>query len=199
MLMFGMVLCDMLRLLYQRYFKKKMQKISLFSLFKNVLPLFSSVVVFMSTYLTSTAISPFNCVKVSNNTFVLWKNPSEICFRGSWAENIYFAVTFSIIYLVLVPLSILLVFIKYRKRIAEPQFLKKFGSLIDPYKPRYFYWELVMLVKRIAFISVREIILIGYDEQFKFILSILILSLFFALEIYFAPYCTENSNIQNIS
>jgi hypothetical protein len=197
--MFGMVICDFLRYQYQIRIKKEAIAISFRTLFKNVVPLFSTVVVFMSTYLTSTAISPFNCVKASSTTYVLWKNPSEICFRGTWNEYIFFAGTFTIVYLLFVPSSILFVFVKYRKHVADPVFLKKFGSLVNPYKPRYYYWELVMLLKRIAFISVRDIVFIAFDNQTKFVLSITILAFFLSLEIYFEPYLTKKSNLENIS
>lgn len=153
----------------------------------------------MFTFLISTALSPFNCVRVSDTTFVLWKNPSEVCFRGKWSDNLGMTIILGIVYLVLVPLILLFIFIKYRKEIDHPTFFKRFGSLVIPFKLRFFYWELVMLVKRVAFMAVRELAFIVSGTRMKFILSTMIIAIFTALEVALAPYATEMSNLMNFS
>mmetsp|Transcript_19934 Transcript_19934/g.3253 ORF Transcript_19934/g.3253 Transcript_19934/m.3253 type:complete len:104 (-) Transcript_19934:61-372(-) len=61
-----------------------------------------------------------------------------------------------IVWILLLPSIILLILIRYRKLINEYSMKTKLGFLYNGFKPKYYYWEMILLYRKIfvAFIAV---------------------------------------------
>jgi heme/copper-type cytochrome/quinol oxidase subunit 2 len=147
----------------------------------------------MYTFLATKVLGPLECYQQHDKTFSMVLSPSSNCFEGEWAQNHYVVILFSILYLGLVPLSIIVVFVLKRKSIWQPEFLWKFGALIRPYKKNLFFWEIVATLKKTAFVVLIKA-LADITIYARLFYLICFLSVFLGLENMFHPFRTKNLN-----
>jgi hypothetical protein len=166
---------------------------------KRVVPLVFSSAVNLFTFLVSNSVSPFNCVSHESDgqkSFIMAINPVENCYEGAWNYHLPFVIAFSLLYAVFFPLVILSTFYANRRAIDDPKFVSGYGSLIFLYGREYFFWELISMLKRAAFVIMTQF-LTAKENQYstKFAASISTIGFFSALEILLIPYATQNLNL----
>jgi hypothetical protein len=164
-----------------------------------VFSFFSFALITFYTFIISTAISPFECSKSEGDVgYTLIKAPAQRCFDSSWLKHLAYVAMFLLLYLIVFPAIFFLIFFKYRKSVSTPEFQSRFGSLVSPYKIRAFYWELVLLFKRITFILAADLGSL-LSTEVKYILMLSTLCLFFMFETFIQPYTTESRNRVSMS
>jgi hypothetical protein len=125
------------------------------------------------TLLVAGAVSPFVCAE-QFGSHVLLSSPSIKCFKGEWNTAAFFIYTFAIVYFVGYPVFVGITFWNNRRNLKDDDFAKKFEHLIGSYKQECFYWELVMLGKRMSFAIVSQVAPIyGENNVFPYFLVIL--------------------------
>jgi hypothetical protein len=144
----------------------------------------------------SNAFSPFNCVSKSDGLLVLAREPSVVCFDQKWFVNIPFVIFFLMLYPLMTPLAIAIVFLTNRSNKDSPEFLENWGFLVAPYRHSVFWWELVLLMKRTVFAIGVEFL--GSNSAWKIILTALILFAFVIAETLLQPYRGSFRNLVNI-
>jgi hypothetical protein len=127
----------------------------------------------------------------------MWKNPSQNCFDKMWFEKLPIIVCIAIIYVIIVPSFFILLFIKNRKDPCNPRFRNLFGALISPYKVKYFYWELIIMLKRGSFIVINQLGSLSANYLARFGSSVCILAFFGAIEALILPYNSSHANVVN--
>jgi NADH:ubiquinone oxidoreductase subunit 6 (subunit J) len=166
---------------------------------KLLFPTIFSATVVMYTFLVSNSVSPFNCVSSENDgkvIFVMAMNPIQECYQGAWNSHLPFVILFSIAYGNLFPVAISTLFLQNRRNLDDPQFTAGYGSLISPYRRYFFFWELVAMLKRAAFVTMTQFLSTKEGQYFsKFTASVGTIGFFSGLEILFTPFATRNLNL----
>jgi hypothetical protein len=161
---------------------------------------FSFALITFYTFIISTAISPFECSKSEGDTgYTLIKAPSQRCFDVSWLAHLPLVVIFLLLYLVVFPVCFFLVFFRFRKNVSTSKFQSRFGALVSPYKTRTFYWELILLLKRIVFILSADLGTLLPSSQVKYFLMLSTLCVFFIFEAFVEPYTSDSRNRISVS
>eukprot|EP00475_Leptophrys_vorax_P015753 TRINITY_DN22088_c0_g3_i1.p1 TRINITY_DN22088_c0_g3~~TRINITY_DN22088_c0_g3_i1.p1 ORF type:complete len:394 (+),score=81.76 TRINITY_DN22088_c0_g3_i1:116-1297(+) len=156
------------------------------------------VMITLHTSCISSAVSPFNCEEQPDQTFTLVKDPSITCFGSEWINHLWLIALVVIIYTSLVPIGMMLIFQKARTNQEGKGFMRNYDFLLAPYKPSHQYWELVLLLKRSAFVlSISFFSGASYATRFGIMISILLI--FFWLTVFLSPYRDETLNIFDAS
>lgn len=93
---------SMLVLIFQKHMQRK-DDIRIFDfILDRCIPLMLIFVVAMYTFLISASLSPFKC-KFSNGQYVMFDNPSALCFDSEWNNHVPLGLLFSTLYGILVP------------------------------------------------------------------------------------------------
>ncbi len=146
----------------------------------------------------STVFSPFNCIKdAENDVYILWNNPSQNCFEKEWNSYLPFIISMSFIYAIIVPGFFAFIFFKNRKDPSRPKFRARYGALVQPYRPKYFYWELILMLKRASFFLVNQLGFFSDNYTARFSASICMLAIFGSIDVMLEPYNTKRSNMLN--
>jgi hypothetical protein len=122
-------------------------------------------------------------------------NPVQNCYEGEWNNHLPLVVLFSLIYGILFPCTILFVFFKNSDNPDDPKFILGYGSLISLFRREFFFWELVSMLKRAAFVVMTQFLSAKGDQySTKFAASISTMGFFSALEVLLVPYASKNLN-----
>jgi hypothetical protein len=114
-------------------------------------------------------------------------NPSLQCFHKDWNAHIAIAVLFSLTYCCVLPGSLIYISWSSRDQLHSPEFHRKYGSLVDQYEDKFFWWELMMALKKAMFVLFGSILSVSRQEDDLFV-SVSILLIFLYLEIMLKPY-----------
>jgi hypothetical protein len=157
-----------------------------------------SLVLSLYVLLMGNAMSPFHCIgSNSGSTWVLASSPSEQCFvQGSnWRENLGFFVFGAFVYGVLVPGLTLFILFRNKKNLYKPFFQKHLRFLIQGYRKSYYFWEIVVIGKRMLFVLVSTLTSISTAAvNVKFVASIAIVTFFTFIEVFALPYANHARN-----
>jgi hypothetical protein len=86
--------------------------------------------------------APFACTKRVDGKYALASSPDVLCFDAEWNSHIPAIAFFFLIYLVLVPISII-------RTILFSQERTLYEHISWPFKKEFFWWELVVMAQRI--------------------------------------------------
>jgi hypothetical protein len=162
---------------------------------KRMFGLFTFFVVAFYTFLIQTSLQPFNCIKQSNGRYTLTKSPSEFCYSDQWNQNFPYVILFLTLYGLIFPLVLVVYFLKYRFDLENFSFQMKFGPLIDPYKKLYYFWELVIMIRRTIFIVSSDFLASSGSYGLRFSSGIALLLLFVWTDALIQPYLTREFNM----
>jgi hypothetical protein len=153
----------------------------------------------LALYTTSvlSALAPFNCVSQSKK-LVLLRDPSITCFGETWGSHLFFIIMFLLLYLVAVPVAISTTLFRNRKRLSNPDCISTWGFLFLPYRPAFFWWELVVILKRTGFMLISEFL--GFLPAYlKVGISVIWIFAGTTFEISVQPYAKKELNLLNVS
>jgi hypothetical protein len=163
-----------------------------------LISLFQFIVVTLYTFIISTVFQPFNCLKQPDNTYTMAKSPSSYCYDTAWKKNLPALIFFILIYCVGFPAALVYIFFKNGKNLDTVDFRVKYGNLISPYARRFFYWELIIMLKRSSFIVTNDFLSTGADYAARFVVGIVLLCVFFWVDVNCSPYRMKEMNfVQN--
>jgi hypothetical protein len=167
------------------------------SLIQNFLTVFwkpyAFLIIGLYTFIVSAAVEPLNCVLQADGSLVLVKQRSETCFQGTWNKFSPAIFFFFILYCFILPGSLAAIFLSHRRQIESRDFQEKFGSLISPYKPRFFFWKVVVLLQRFTFL-ISNSFLSSQNEDDRHAIGVLFMFFFLSLDVIFSPYRSSHHN-----
>jgi hypothetical protein len=150
-------------------------------------PLLVVLVITMYTFLISSTLGPFKC-KFSNNQYVMYDNPSALCYDDDWFARLSLVIIFCLFYGLFLPGAIITMFYMNRNNVSNPQFIAKYGSLIRNYKDSYFWWDLMPMTKRAVFVVSAAFLLIAKTEVTLTYVTQFFLFCYVTIEVSCSPY-----------
>jgi hypothetical protein len=152
----------------------------------------------MFTFLASKVLGPLECYAQPDGTFSMVLSPSNRCYEGEWNENYGSVILYTFMYLALIPLLIIIAFFRNRKNRNDRVFFLRYGSLMQPYKAQFYFWELIWTTKKALFVALVKV-LAGVSLSNRLFYLICVLIIFIGVENYFLPFKTNYLNGLNIS
>jgi hypothetical protein len=149
-------------------------------------------------YVVVTLAQPFGCHKNSTGKYVLYSYPSLDCYDELWFKNLGTMVFFIIIYILVIPGTLMYFFYKYKDDVSSTWFKARFGAITIHFRDELYFWEVFSLFKKILFSVVSNVIAAYVGKTTKYFLVVCILFGFLLLEIVFFPYASDLSNQCNM-
>ena len=151
------------------------------------------------TTLISSLLEPFNCVLLDGvDTFVIASNPSERCFTEEWYDKLGFVIVFGSLYFVVLPGILIWILMKYRGRFETLDFINRFGALTRSYRPEYFYWELVEIMRKASIVICIDFLTLTSSVNTRILIIYGLLMTYSFLVILCKPFRREYLNTLNI-
>lgn len=152
------------------------------------------------TYVVVQLGKPFACRKEYDGKYTMVSSPSLNCYDDEWKRNLPQVIFFAIIYVVILPGILLYNFLNSnrKKLISSAWFVDRFGVISMYFKPRYFYWELVVTIKKIMFSLISNVFGNSVGSSTKQFLVVCLLFGFLLLDVLFFPYGTVLTNQCNM-
>jgi hypothetical protein len=189
----GMVVIKVIRDL------RRLQRITFKFNFEQLWPVFGFVNVALFTFVISSVIEPFDCNKRDDGSFVMTHNPSLECFQDSWNARLPLMIFFLILYGIIGPGIIIHNLWKNRKHPGKEPFRSRFLPLTSPYSQSFFYWEIVVMLKRTAFVvSSNFLSSAGASSAVRYMTSVTILFTSLWMEVQSLPFAVKDFNLLSI-
>jgi hypothetical protein len=154
----------------------------------HIFPILSFLVVMFYWFLTSSVLSPLFCQMKSNGSYSMILNPSSECYAGEWSENYGAVWFFIVIYIICLPLSLVYLLWRFRDEVETPLFKQRFANLSQRFKARFYWWEMVAMVKKTGFMLFLQYFSLNGEASLKYFFTIGFLFVFFFLDLVFMPY-----------
>jgi hypothetical protein len=143
------------------------------------------------TFVLSSLLSPFQCVKQTNGEYFIDSYPAELCFQGNWNKNLPAVIFFALIYVIAFPTCLTYVMYCYGRGdgVDTLWFSVRFGLITRPYRKEVYYWELVNLLRKAAFVlstSFWQSTSSSYET--KLMTTLILLFVFLWLDIFVSPF-----------
>jgi hypothetical protein len=166
--------------------------------FNSVVNATNASLVFFYTYLVITLTQPFYCMGQQDGSWTMVNAPYMDCFSPNWWSNLPFVLFFFMLYVIIAPTVILVQLYKNRSETKSDEFRAKYGSLVSPYSDSHFYWEFVVIFKKILIsITIRVLsIWASVGAQKFWFITLLFTSL--VVDIFAMPYNSPFRNQCNL-
>jgi predicted outer membrane repeat protein len=183
--------------------------ILLSSLFWGLLALYHSKTSFLKHELISTIIilhflihpnlvnkmfHVFNCIEIEEGQFWMTDNLNIKCWTG---KHVFYTITVAIpgiiIWGITVPLICLLFLIKNRRKLKDIEIRLKFGFLFNGYSAQYYYWEFVIISRKMFIICI-SVFLGSISVPVQALVAISVLITAFFLHLKHSPYEHKDLN-----
>jgi hypothetical protein len=100
--------------------------------------------------------APFRCFQQMDGNYSLVPSADLNCYDSLWWSNIY-TVTIGLLQIILIPIVLMVVFRINRDKLHDNKFLWQFGSLTEGYVDQFYWWEVVVLLKKLIFVMVVDL------------------------------------------
>lgn len=146
-------------------------------------------------FAASTATEPFNCVyQAGSEKYIMYKNPSQNCFEGTWNDAIGVSIASLLVYVVAVPSILFGIIYKNQADLFNKRKLAYLGVLVHPYRYSLGHWELVNLVRKILIVCTVNLLPQFDVGQLQLLLLIVVLFTNLLLHVNYQPYVLAISN-----
>jgi hypothetical protein len=172
-------------------------KDALNQIYNRSVPLLVVLVITMYSFLISSALSPLKC-KYVNDQYIMYDNPSSLCFDDYWYEMLPFVIFFCVLYGIISPGAIIFMFYKNRVNINDDLFVSRFGVLTRNYKEAFFWWDLMPMMKRAIFVVSAAFLLIAKTEVTLSYIIQLFLFCYASLELACSPFKKHYALVSSI-
>jgi hypothetical protein len=153
----------------------------------NFVLIFDKMTMLFFTTIVSNIVSLFDCVKISDDYFVIRSFPAERCYTSDWLSNLGQLSPLIVLYLLAFPLR--LCWILYRMTLLpELRRRPEFRYLTQGYKPAFFWWDAVLLLKRLVFIIISQFLINSVDSTARLFSSIIVFGIYITIELLLEPF-----------
>lgn len=158
---------------------------------------FCAIYILSYTQVSRTMFRYMNCVDIGGYRLV-YAEPGIDCTTSTYKNWLVVVILVVVIYVLLSPLVLFGVLIKFRSSITDKTFARRWGVLFDPYKAEYYWWEVPALFRRSVFTAF-DVILWNYDIA-KHLTFVLLLVIFYAAHLIAKPFRLKSENkLESIS
>jgi hypothetical protein len=156
------------------------------------------IMILSFTMIVVTLVQPFNCFRRDDGKYYLYADQSKLCYDTEWKQNVSASSFYFILYLAAIPGSCIAALYTYRHKLDEPLFKKRFGQLVAPYKKKYFWWEIVVISRKIVLGLTFQVFGSFLSKTGQVFFIILMLFGFLFLEVVNMPSATLHDNVLSI-
>ncbi|KAJ6235482.1 insulin-like growth factor binding protein [Anaeramoeba flamelloides] len=143
--------------------------------------------------LAQKSLEIFNCqFEQSSQKYLLSSDSNYYCFDSTWFKILPFGIIFTILNIVGTPSLIVYLLIKNSKKLNEKEFDLKFGLLCSRYYKNFFFWEIIIMVRKL-FIVIIEIFLSNHTT-ISLIFMLFVIIAFLLLQFSLKPYIEKRHN-----
>jgi hypothetical protein len=118
--------------------------------------LFFVVLTNMYTFILSNVLSAFRCFPQDDGTFTLLSSPALDCYDSYWNDHIPI-LSFGILMIILIPVALFIKLYLNRSNRMSNKFYWRFSRFFEPYKPKFYYWEVVVMIRRTIFVALVDL------------------------------------------
>lgn len=163
-------------------------------IFPKIIASLVMIVFILHPSLTKEMFSMFSCTELKPGELWLAADLSLRCW--SW-EHIKYALMVSLssiaVWIIGLPLLCLCLIYRTRNTLADPVTQIKFSFLYKGYQPRWYFWEFVILYRKVALVCASVFLsTVSIMVQALSVLAVLLISLFFQLQLQ--PFATAVFN-----
>jgi hypothetical protein len=115
-----------------------------------IIPMSIALLSGLYTLLIAAAFDPFHCKLRSGDVMVLANDPSFECYGEEWMKRLPITVIFAFIYAVLLPAVLGWLLFKHRKDLNSSKVQTRYGVLYLYYRGRCYWWEILLMLKRVS-------------------------------------------------
>ncbi|KAJ6249797.1 g protein-coupled receptor-related [Anaeramoeba flamelloides] len=144
--------------------------------------------------LSQKCLQVFDCkYDSSSKNYIFQPEPNYNCFEKWWYQKLFIAsIIFIIFYIIGIPFLILYLLIKNSKILTETQFDLKFGLLCTRYNKNFFFWEIIIMIRKLFLIIMT--LFISNFPTFQLILIVLVLLVALVIQQIYKPYLSNRHN-----
>jgi ABC-type Fe3+-siderophore transport system permease subunit len=149
------------------------------------------------TFVMSNTLAAYRCLPQDDGTFTLLSAPSLDCYDSVWNEN-FPVIFFGILVTLSVPVSVAIILFLNRNKLKSNDFTWTFGFLISPYSSKFYWWEIVVLLKKIVYVLLVDLTnSFGiFERSFMLILFLILIEI--GLDGNIRPFADHNKGIYHI-
>eukprot|EP01112_Ceratiomyxa_fruticulosa_P018928 TRINITY_DN6123_c0_g1_i3.p1 TRINITY_DN6123_c0_g1~~TRINITY_DN6123_c0_g1_i3.p1 ORF type:complete len:898 (-),score=136.84 TRINITY_DN6123_c0_g1_i3:76-2769(-) len=133
----------------------------------------------------------FNCKSI-NGTSYLEQDYTILCHSSRWYSYLVGTIIMIVFWLVGVPLIFFITLTHNKAKLRRQTILLRFGFLYLYYKDRFYYWEIVELLRRLFLTAI--IVLIDRGSQTQFVVSLLVSFVACLAQVILLPFEDKNDN-----
>jgi hypothetical protein len=122
------------------------------------------------------------------------RNPSQFCYTDEWYNSFGGVIFFIVLYAGIVPFALAYFFWRNRRKLDSPEFAALYDVLIKPYRRGCYWWELVNMIRKAAFIIVIDFLDFENSRFTIYYIALCTLFLFLWIDIASSPYATREYN-----
>jgi hypothetical protein len=89
----------------------------------------------------------FDCTWQDDGSWSLDAQPSVKCYEGTHMSYFPLVLWGVVAYMIGIPLFCARVLWKNREKLMDPEIFARYGFLFARFKPKYFYWEIVLMIR----------------------------------------------------
>ncbi|KAJ3445322.1 g protein-coupled receptor-related [Anaeramoeba flamelloides] len=144
--------------------------------------------------LSQKCLQVFDCkYDSSSKNYIFQPEPNYNCFEKWWYQKLFIAsIIFIIFYIMGIPFLILYLLIKNSKILTETQFDLKFGLLCTRYNKNFFFWEIIIMIRKLFLIIMT--LFVSNFPTFQLILIVLVLLVALVIQQIYKPYLSNRHN-----
>jgi hypothetical protein len=144
----------------------------------------------LTTYVVMVGFSPFRCCRQIDGVYSLVASSNLDCYDDFWFSNLFIAIL-GLGEIALIPLVLFLIFRAQKHSIHDNKFVWKFGMLTDNYVEQFYYWELVVLLKKLIFVMIVDLSN-DFDKHIRVFMAEIVLIGSIFVEYIFQPRKQES-------
>jgi hypothetical protein len=134
----------------------------------------------------------FDCSVREDGKISLDARPSLICFEAWWYKLAPVGGAGVIFYGILLPTALCVLIRRGRRRLTDPDFISRYGSIYVDYRTKVSFWEAVLMSQKLLMLV--PIMFFTSFPEFQTATFLLILFMGLILQLVFRPYFLERYN-----
>ncbi|KAJ6227805.1 hypothetical protein M0813_09465 [Anaeramoeba flamelloides] len=158
----------------------------------NLINAYSTFLTLIYLIVSLKVVEYFDCTHQEDGTWSMDSKPEWNCLEGEWMRLFPVALTGLILYVISIPLGLALILRHYSTKLSEEEFLHKFGLLSARYSKNYYYWEIIVMLRKLAIVILRTTL--GTRPLIQVLVCILTYYLAIFLQLKCNPYLELRHN-----
>ncbi|KAJ3448989.1 g protein-coupled receptor-related [Anaeramoeba flamelloides] len=162
----------------------------LYLLSKNIYNAYTFLLSFIYIFITYWVLRPMDCTKYDETGFSIFDpEPQYSCEGARYGVLLAFSIIFCIVYVAGIPLWM---YYQFQKNINRITFREEYGLLIGRFKDRFYYWEIVIMCRRLIFVMLA--LFLSRYPMMQTAFAEMALFLMLLLQLYVKPFKDERHN-----